>query len=112
MQEGWKELSQKWINAQVDTMVDRLKDCLNPSKADGDMTGYFSCVVPFGIIICSSKCMGVEDLEGGGRRCGICPIFSVTPWWWRCIILCTNHLQDVDHTPVFCAQVDQVPASE
>jgi hypothetical protein len=40
MQEGWKELSQDWINAQVDTMVDRLKDCLDPNKADEDMTGY------------------------------------------------------------------------
>jgi hypothetical protein len=40
MQEGWQELSQKWINAQVDTMVDRLKDCLDLNKADGDTTGY------------------------------------------------------------------------
>jgi hypothetical protein len=37
MIEGWNDLSQAWINKQVDSMVDRLKDCL---KADGDMTGY------------------------------------------------------------------------
>ena len=37
MQEGWDKLSQAWINARVDTMPQRLKDCL---EAEGDMTGY------------------------------------------------------------------------
>jgi len=28
---------QKWINGRIDTMPDRLKDCL---KVEGDSTGY------------------------------------------------------------------------